>query len=159
LRTIDVVLKDSVGAESNVYAEVTVSDYLDAQRLGYLAYLIANVARVYRRIGKGSCLKPALQEPLREEVPASVEESMSAYDARRPRNQWFRDQGILTADANLGHGIQFLAMGTRRVGVDVPGRPDRLSNIRLPILFDATPIQRVLESYREAIEDIHPRIA
>lgn len=153
----DVCSMGKIDSSFDVKLDYTNEDLLDAQRIAYLAFLLAGIGNVYRRIGKGSILKPTTDLPLRDEAPEPVNAAIKSYDVRRPSTELFRDMGIMHNVPSEISELYFMAVAPARPHVQfvVPEWNQSWPCVRLPAPFNAGPIIRVLEDYRDAVEDIY----
>ena len=125
-----------------------------ADRLGALARAMDDIAGVMRWIGKGADFAPTQEYPLRFEPDAEVYAAVSQYEERRPKS-FFRDQGLITQD-QAGKGAMFFGLGGFKgpIWMYIPVRDMSLNVNYFPFFFEWEPVGRVLEHYREAIEDL-----
>jgi len=132
----------------------SVDSLLNADRLGSLAGAMDEIAGVMRWIGKGAEWQPTTEDPLNCRPSPEVAEAVFSYENRRP-GDLFRDQGLLTGDSSdRKEMILVLAASKVPLWLYVPGRDMSLNVNFVPEPIPWRPIWRVLESYREAIEDL-----
>ncbi len=147
---------DVAGSNTEIGLLVEPRDFLDVNRLTYLATLMGAIGNAYRRVGKGSELLPSENFPICDRASIAVESAMGCYDNRRPYPEFFRDQGMLHNINIKNQGIYFmgLAKGKGRRFI-VPEWSASWPCHRLLAPFEADSWIQILESYREAIEDLY----
>jgi hypothetical protein len=153
----DVVPVGPDGPAFGLALQYSSDDLVDAQRLAYLAFLMAAISNAYRRIGKGACFRPTEALPLNDPAPESVAIAMKSYDDRRPRDEFFRDQALMYNVPLEPDEIYFV--GTAR-GHDggrfvVPEWGESWPCVRVPAFIEADGAIEVLQEYRRAFEHTH----
>jgi len=126
----------------------------EAARLGTLAHAMGYIAGVIRWVGKGAEFSPSQEKPLYFDPDVEVYAAVAAYEKRRPSG-FFRDQGLIAQNLT-GKGEMVFGLGGFRgaIWLDVPGSDMSLNVNDLPRFFEWAPVWRILEHYREAIEDL-----
>lgn len=134
----------------------TSQDFLDADRLIYLASLMDVIGGVYRWVGKGSELLPSEEFPILHRSSIEVQTAVWTYEQRRPVEAALRDQGVMRNVQSKGHSIHFIGIAiAKEKHFVVPEWKSSWPCLRLPVPFPADGWIQILESYREAIEDLH----
>jgi hypothetical protein len=128
----------------------------DAFRLDSLANQMARIANVYRWIGKGAELHPTLNNLTHFVASKELEESIDHYEARRPKNFIFADEGLLVniSIENIEYPLFLLYTNNKTLRMHDPLNDIYLLLHYIPFTVDARPVIKVLRYYEEPIQDI-----
>ena len=133
------------------------SEYLllKADLIASLAGLMDEVASVMRWVGKGATHSPTEADPLRFDAKNDVKRAVDSYEARR-EVRLFSDQGILMQDSGIAPSLPIFCLGHTSLTVWLRDQSnDRNLIVNFPpSILDWGKVIRVLESCREAIEDL-----